>query len=123
MAVMLRTKGDPLAFSNALTAAVWAIDKDQTASDVKTLAAHFHLTTEQRRFDTLLFGGLAGLALLLAAVGLYGVLSYTVMLRTREIGLRVALGAQSRDVLRLIVTIGLALTLAGVAIGGAGRWR
>jgi putative ABC transport system permease protein len=120
MAVMLRTKGDPLAFSNALTAAVWAIDKDQTASDIKTLAAHFHLTTEQRRFDTLLFGGLAGLALLLAAVGLYGVLSYTVMLRTREIGLRVALGAQSGDVLRLIVKNGLALTLTGVAIGGAG---
>ena len=55
MAVMLGKKGDPLALSNALTAAVWAVDKDQTASDIKTLAAHFHLTTEQRRFDTPIF--------------------------------------------------------------------
>jgi putative ABC transport system permease protein len=120
MAVMLRTKGEPLALSNALTAAVWAIDKDQTVSDMKTLAAHFHTTTEQRRFDTLLFGGLAGLALVLAAVGLYGVLSYTVMLRTREIGVRMALGAQAGDVLRLVLANGLGLTVGGVAIGAAG---
>jgi putative ABC transport system permease protein len=118
--LMLRTKGEPLALSNPLTAMVQSIDPDQGVTRVKTLAAHYRSTMDQRRLDTLLFGGLAGLALLLAAVGLYGVLSYTVTLRTREIGVRVALGAQAGDVLRLVLRNGLALTLLGVAIGGAG---
>jgi putative ABC transport system permease protein len=122
IAVMLRTKGDPLALTNALTAAVWSIDKDQTVTDIQTLANHFHSTTAQRRLDTLLFGGFAGLALLLAALGLYGVLSYSVMLRRREIGVRMALGARAADVARLVVGNGLALTLAGVAIGAAGAF-
>jgi putative ABC transport system permease protein len=119
---MLRTRGDPLAMSNALTAAVWSIDKDQTVTDIKTLAAHFRLTIAQRRFDTLLFGGFAGLALLLAALGLYGVLSYSVMLRRRELGVRMALGARATDVARLVVGSGLGLTLTGVAIGAAGAF-
>src|ERR1035438_1953654 len=96
------------------------IDKDQAVVDVKPLAEHLHGTTQQRRFDSLLFAGFAGLALLLAAVGLYGVLSYSVMLRTREIGVRMALGAQSGDVVRLILRHGLLMTLAGVLLGGAG---
>jgi putative ABC transport system permease protein len=119
MAVMLRTKGDPMSLGNALTAAVWAIDKDQPIVDIRSLSDHLSLSFEQRRFDTLLFGGLAGLALLLAAVGVYGVLSYSVLLRTRELGVRMALGAQEKDVLRLVVTDGLKLAGAGVAIGGA----
>jgi putative ABC transport system permease protein len=118
--VMARTKGDPKALTAALTAVVESIDKDQPVQDVKTLAEHLHETTEQRRFDTVLFGGMAALALVLAAVGLYGVLSYTVVLRRREIGVRMALGAQAGDVLRMVLRNGLALTLAGVAIGGAG---
>jgi predicted permease len=122
IAVMLRAKGDPLALSGALTAAVWSIDKDQTVSDIKTLAEHFHSTTAQRRFDTLLFGGFAGLALLLAALGLYGVLSYSVMLRRRELGVRMALGARAGDVARLVVGNGLGLTLTGVAIGAVGAF-
>lgn len=120
MAVMLRTAGDPMSFSNALTSAVWAIDKDQPVVDIKSLAEHLRVSTAQRRFDTLLFGGLAGLALLLAAVGVYGVLSYSVLLRTREIGVRVALGAQSRHVVGLILRNGLTMTAIGLAVGAAG---
>jgi len=120
MALLLRTKGDPMALAGAVRAAVSSIDKDQAVVDVKPLAEHLHGTTAQRRFDTLLFAGFAGLALLLAAVGLYGVLSYSVMLRTREIGVRMALGAQSGDVVRLILRRGLLMTLAGTLLGAAG---
>ena len=71
----------------------------------------------ERRFNTLLLGVFAGVALLLATVGLYGVLAFTVAQRRREIGIRVALGAQRRDVLRMILRQGMALTLTGVAVG------
>jgi putative ABC transport system permease protein len=120
MALLVRTKGKPMALAGAVSAAVASIDKDQPVVDVKPLAEHLHGTTGQRRFDTLLFAGFAGLALLLAAVGLYGVLSYSVMLRTREIGVRMALGARSGDVVRLILRHGLLMTLAGTLVGAAG---
>jgi predicted permease len=120
IALMARTKGDPMTFSKTLAAAVSAIDKDQTVVDVKPLAEHLRSTTDERRFNTLLLGGLACLALLLAAVGLYGVLSYSVVLQRREIGVRMALGAQGGEVLRMVLRNGMALTLLGVAIGGAG---
>ena len=120
MALMVRTKGDPMALAGAVKAVVSAIDKDQPVVDLKPLAEHLHGATQQRRFDSLLFAAFAGLALLLAAVGLYGVLSYSVMLRTREIGVRMALGAQGGDVVRLILRHGLLMTLAGVLLGGAG---
>jgi putative ABC transport system permease protein len=122
MALVVRTKGDPMALARSVSAQVAAIDKDQPVVDVKPLAEHLHGATQQRRFDTLLFAGFAGLALLLAAVGLYGVLSYSVTLRTREIGVRMALGAQSGDVVRLILRNGLTMTLAGTLLGGAGAW-
>jgi putative ABC transport system permease protein len=120
MALMVRTKGDPMALESAVRAAVAAIDKDQAVVDVKPLAEHLHGTTQQRRFDSLLFAGFAGLALLLAAVGLYGVLSYSVMLRTREIGVRMAVGARGGDVVRLILRHGLLMVLAGTLLGGLG---
>jgi putative ABC transport system permease protein len=120
MALMVRTKGDPMALEGAVRAAVSAIDKDQAVVDVKPLAEHLHGTTQQRRFDSLLFVGFAGLALLLAAVGLYGVLSYSVMLRTREIGVRMALGARGGDVVLLILRHGLLMVVGGTLLGGLG---
>jgi ABC-type antimicrobial peptide transport system permease subunit len=120
MALLVRTRGDPMAIEGAVRAAVSAIDKDQPVVDVKPLAEHLHGTTQQRRFDSLLFAGFAGLALLLAAVGLYGVLSYSVLLRTREIGVRMALGARGGDVVRLILRHGLLMVLLGTLMGGLG---
>lgn len=120
MALVVRTKGEPMALAGAVSAAVSAIDKDQAVVDVKPLSEHLHGTTQQRRFDSLLFAGFAGLALLLAAVGLYGVLSYSVMLRTREIGVRMALGARGGDVVGLILRDGMLMVLAGTLLGAAG---
>jgi putative ABC transport system permease protein len=120
MALLVRTKGNPMAIESAVRAAVSAIDKDQAVVDVKPLAEHLHGTTQQRRFDSLLFASFAALALLLAAVGLYGVLSYSVMLRTREIGVRMALGARGGDVVRLILRHGLLMVLLGTLVGGLG---
>ncbi len=120
MAFMVRTKGDPRTLESAVRAAVAEIDKDQAVVDVKPLSEHLHGSTQQRRFDSLLFAGFAGLALLLAAVGLYGVLSYSVMLRTREIGVRMALGARSGDVVRMILRHGLTMVLLGALVGGFG---
>ena len=120
MALMLRTKGDPLMLDGAVRAAVASIDKDQAVVDVRPLTEHLHGTTQQRRFDSSLFAGFAALALLLAAVGLYGVLSYSVTLRTREIGVRVAVGARSVDVVRLILRHGLLMVLIGTAVGALG---
>jgi putative ABC transport system permease protein len=119
-ALMLHTKGDPMALEGAVRAVVAEIDKDQAVVDIKPLAEHLHGTTQQRRFDSSLFAGFAALALLLAAVGLYGVLSYSVTLRTREIGVRVALGARSGDVVRLILRHGLLMVLLGTAVGAIG---
>jgi putative ABC transport system permease protein len=118
MAVELLTTGNPMALAKAAMAEVWRIDKDQPVTDLKSLEQHLQGATEQRRFDTVLFGVFAGVALLLAAVGLYGVLSYSVMLRTRKVGIRVALGARRGDVIWLILRSGLALVVAGGVLGG-----
>ena len=94
-----------------------AIDKDQPIHSFKPLEESVAGWVTPQRFTTTLLSGFAALAALLAAVGLYGVMSYTVAQRTHEIGVRVALGAQARDVLRLVVGRGMLLTLAGVGIG------
>jgi len=117
----VRTEGDPLQWANAIRNQVRAIDPDQSIADVKTMDAVFEGTLGQRRMTMLLLGTFAGVALLLAVIGIYGVIAYSAAQRTREMGIRRALGAQQTDILRLMLGQGLLLALGGVVagIGGA----
>jgi predicted permease len=115
--MVVRTDGDPLSILAAVRSEVQAIDKDQPISHIRTMEDMVAGSVSQRRFNMSLLVILAGVALIMAAVGIYGVISYSVEQRTHEIGLRVALGAQSGDVLKLVVKRGMALTLIGVALG------
>ena len=113
----IRTAGDPLALQGALRAAVRDLDKSAPVYQVSTLEDYISKSVAQPRFQTFLFACFAGIAFILATIGLYGLLSYMVVQRTLEIGLRMALGAQRTDVLGLIARRGLALALIGVAAG------
>ncbi|HEX7117191.1 MAG TPA: FtsX-like permease family protein, partial [Longimicrobiales bacterium] len=115
--VAIRTAGDPTSLAGAAAAAVRAIDPDQPVAEIRTMEQVVRITVARPRFNLTLLGGFAGASLLLAALGLFGVVSYSVAQRAQEIGVRVALGASTGDVLRMIVREGIALTLAGVAIG------
>jgi putative ABC transport system permease protein len=116
----VRTAGDPMALGPAGERAVWSIDPQMPVQEIRSMQQVLHDWPAERRFNMMVLGGFAGLALLLASLGLYGVLAYLVTLRTRELGIRVALGAGSSDVLRLVVGQGLRMTGLGIGIGLAG---
>jgi putative ABC transport system permease protein len=115
--LVARVSGPPMSITNDVKRAIWAVDKDQPVWAVRSLEAQVDATQGQSRFLALLLGIFAGVALLLAGVGIYGVTSYGVAQRTHEIGIRLALGASADRVLREVVGRGARLTLVAVAIG------
>ncbi len=117
MTFVIRTKGEPTAVANAARNVIRALDPEQPVADVRTMESLIGTSVARARFNTLLLTIFAVVALLLASLGIYGVMAYSVAQRTHEIGVRMALGARAGDVLRLVVRRGMALALGGVAIG------
>jgi predicted permease len=123
MSLFIRTSSnDPLAMAGALRAAVHRVEKNAPIFGVAPLEQQLGTYLTQRRFQTSLLTGFSVVALLMAAVGIYGLIQYSIATRTREIGLRLAIGAQAGDIFRMIMKEGLVLSLTGVALGLVGAW-
>jgi putative ABC transport system permease protein len=117
MTIVARTKSDPGALAGTLRAALTSVDKSLPVYALKPMTEHLHDSLARRRFNLILLSIFSSVALVLAAVGIYGVVSYGVTQRTHEMGIRMALGATPRDVLQLVVRQAMTLALAGVGIG------
>jgi|CZKS01.1.fsa_nt_gi putative ABC transport system permease protein len=120
MSLVVRAEGDPANMIRAVEKQVWAVDKDQPMYKIRTMEQVVGESQSSSRFTLAVLAIFAAVAMGLAAVGIYGVISYTVTQRTREIGIRIALGAERSDVLRLVVGQGTVLAVSGVAVGLGG---
>jgi putative ABC transport system permease protein len=117
LSLVVRTTGDPLAQASSIRSVVHNIDPNQPVTAIRSMEENIAQSISQPRFRTVLLAVFAGIALVLAAVGIFGVMAYSVAQRTRELGLRMALGASRARVLQLVLVYGVRLTLVGVAIG------
>jgi putative ABC transport system permease protein len=117
LGLVVHTQNDPTALVSAVRAAVWSVDKEQPIYDVQTMQSRVSEAGGHRRTQTILLTAFGLLAMCLAAIGIYGVVSEAVNQRTREIGVRMALGAESKDVVRMVMRRSLALAVAGIAVG------
>jgi putative ABC transport system permease protein len=118
--MVLRGSVDPRTLTSAIYAAIHAIDRDQSIAELQTLEQIKTSTVASNRMQTMLLAIFAALALLLAAIGIYGVISYSVTQRTHELGIRAALGASRGSLLAMVIRRGMRLTVLGLAIGAAG---
>jgi putative ABC transport system permease protein len=122
MVLVAKTKVEPAAMAAPIRQEVWALDKDQPVFDVRTMGEVRAISLALYSFSSVMLSIFAGVALLLAAIGIYGVMFYAVLQRTQEIGIRMALGARALDVLKLVVKSGMSMALIGVIAGLAGSY-